>query len=151
MIEVRQAKLFEIPAMAKMDQDADTGKYILPYSLAKHREEFERPDAVYLSILDQQQLVGYFILVLEADETSVEFRRIVVAKKGAGIGQQAIPMMEDYCRNQLKRERLWLDVFDFNQRGQHLYQKLGYRKFDNGILDGKILHYYQKTLASRHS
>ena len=26
-------------------------------------------------------------------------------------------------------QRFWLSVFDFNERGQHIYRKLGYQEF----------------------
>ncbi len=130
-----------------MEEDAETLPNILPYSLQKHCKEYERADIVYLSIYTAVELAGFFILRLEPDPDSVEFRRIVIANKGMGIGQSAIPAMEDYCRDQLKRTRIWLDVFEFNRRGQHIYEKLGYRFFDSGELDGKKLLFYEKNLA----
>ena len=54
--------------------------------------------------------------------------------------------MEEYCRERLGRSRIWLDVFEFNQRGQHIYQKLGYRRFDQGEVEGKVLFFYDKLL-----
>ena len=88
------------------------------------------------------------ILALDSDLTSVEFRRIVVAAKGAGIGQAAIAAMEAYCVEALRRQRIWLDVFASNPRGLHIYQKLGYRRFDSGELDGRKLLYLQKTIGA---
>ena len=77
----------------------------------------------------------------------VEFRRIVVSCRGIGIGQAAIPAMEVYCREQLHCRRIWLDVFDSNPRGRHIYQKLGYRLFDTGELEGRKLLYMDKSLT----
>ena len=118
------------------------------YSLEEHQREYERVDIVYLSIYADSQLAGYFILALDSDLTSVEFRRIVVAAKGAGIGQAAIAAMEAYCVEALRRQRIWLDVFASNPRGLHIYQKLGYRRFDSGELDGRKLLYLQKTIGA---
>jgi RimJ/RimL family protein N-acetyltransferase len=44
------------------------------------------------------------------------------------------------------RRRIWLDVFEHNARGRHVYEKLGYRRFDSGELDGKPLLLYEKQL-----
>jgi RimJ/RimL family protein N-acetyltransferase len=101
-----------------------------PYSLERYRSEFAKPDIVYLSILNAGELARFFMLALDPDHTSVELRRIVIAQKGIGPGQDAILPMEDYCRERIGRSRIWLDVFDFNHRGQHVYQKLGYRRFN---------------------
>lgn len=148
MIELRATRIVELQLFFAMEQDADTHSYILPYSLQQHRQEFEREDIVYLSIYALDELAGFFILKLDSDHSSVEFRRVVIANKGQGIGQSAIRAMEDYCRYQLQRHRIWLDVFEFNQRGQHIYEKLGYRLFDSGDLDGKKLLFYQKNIST---
>ena len=148
MLEVHDSKIDELGAFAEMETAADTAEFILPYGLERHRREFERDDIRYLSIFDDDVLAGYFILVLEADGRSVEFRRIVVAAARRGIGQAAIRLMENYCREDLGRERIWLDVFEFNQRGRHIYEKLGYRFFDRGEVDGKPLLFYDKPIAA---
>lgn len=119
---------------------------ILPYSLARHEREFARKENIYLSILRDDRLTGFIILGLDEDGSSVEFRRIVVATRGGGTGQQAIFRMEEYCRDELRRYRVWLDVFADNLRGQHIYRKLGYRQFDKGDLGGRILLYFVKRL-----
>ena len=130
-----------------MDQERDTRDHITLYTLVEHRREFANADTIYLSICENSGLVGYFILALDADPGSIEFRRIVVSAKGAGLGQAAIPAMEAYCAEQLQRQRIWLDVFDSNSRGRHIYQKLGYRQFDSGVLDGRKLLYMEKELG----
>jgi RimJ/RimL family protein N-acetyltransferase len=58
----------------------------------------------------------------------------------------AITLMEDFCRLQLALTRVWLNVFEFNHRGIHVYEKLGYRYFKSTELDGKVLLYYEKDL-----
>jgi len=146
MIELRESIPADIPAIIEMEKDADTSGFILPYSPERHRSELAKPAVVYLSILNAGELAGFLILVLEADGRSVEFRRIVVAQKGIGLGQVAIQAMEDYCRERLARSRIWLDVFAFNQRGKHIYQKLGYRRFAKKIVGNKDLFCYDKTL-----
>lgn len=145
MIELRETQRHELPSFCNMDRDGDTRDHITVFSLQQHRREFARDDIVYLSIYAAADLAGYFILALEA-EASVEVRRIVVAKKGSGIGQAAIQAMENYCRDVLQCQRIWLDVFETNPRARHVYEKLGYRQFDTGELDGRKLLLMQKRL-----
>ncbi len=148
MIELRPTTATELPRLAEMETAPDTADYILAYDAAGHRAEFERDDIVYLSIYRQSRLTGFFILALDPDPDSVEFRRIVIAERGQGIAQAAIPLMENYCRDVLGRSRVWLDVFDFNRRGRHVYEKLGYRYFDRRDHDGKTLLFFDKSIAS---
>ena len=136
----------ELDIVCELELDADTLPYILPTSRARHETNMARDDMVYLSIYREDRFAGYFILVLEADGESVEFRRIVIAEKGAGTGREAIVRMEEYCRDRLGRSRIWLDVFDFNDRGMHLYPSLGYRYTGEQELDGNRLLFFEKSL-----
>jgi len=147
MIEISESRSNQLKQFCSMEQDADAAPNIAPYTHERHLAEYNRSDIVYLSIYDNHQLAGFFILALDPDNNSVEFRRIVVACKDRGTGQQAISQMETYCREHLKRNRVWLDVFDFNQRGQHVYAKLGYKFFDQKDFHGKTLLCYQKSIA----
>ncbi len=149
MIELRASRVEELQIFCSMERDADTRACILPYTLQQHRHQFERVEIAYLSIYVFDELAGFFILKLDSDHSSVEFRRVVIASKGLGIGQPAILAMEDYCRDQLRRNRIWLDVFEFNRRGKHIYEKLGYRLFDSRDHDGKKLLYYQKNITGQ--
>ena len=148
MSELRVAKPCELEVFCAMENDADTAEYILPASLEQHRQDFARDDIIYLAIYDGQELHGFIILALDPDGASVEFRRIVAAKKDRGTGQRAISGMEAYCRNRLKRDRVWLDVFDCNHRGRYVYSKLGYKLFDRQGHRGKQLLFYEKQIAA---
>lgn len=146
MIEIGESTPDQLAQFSHMELEADAAPNITPCSPEKHLEEFNREDIVYLTIYHRQEQSGFFILRLEPDNHSVEFRRIVVSSRDQGIGQQAITLMEDYCRDIFQRQRIWLDVFDYNERGRHVYEKLGYRQFETKELDGRTLLFYQKSL-----
>ena len=146
MLELQPLDRGELDIVCKLERDADTSPYILPTTRAQHEANMARDDFVYLSIYRDERFAGYFILVLEADARSVELRRIVIAEKGAGTGKQAMIRVEAWCREQLGRSRIWLDVFDFNDRGMHIYPGLGYRYTDSQELDDKRLLFFEKDL-----
>ena len=148
-VHVDRAERQDLPAFAAMEQALDARCFIVPYPLATHAATFDDPAIVYLRVCSSGEVVGFFILALEADGSSVEFRRIVVARKNAGIGQPAIAAMEEFCRRELQRERIWLDVFEHNARGRHIYEKLGYRRFDESRLDGNRLLLYEKKITEK--
>lgn len=147
MIEVRESKSDELMSFSEWDSNPDASEHITEFSLQQHQREFARSDIVYLSIYADGELAGYFILALQSEPGSIEFRRIVVATKNSGTGQAAIPEMEVYCRDRLDCQRIWLDVFDANPRGRHIYEKLGYPLFDTGELRGKKLLFLQKNVT----
>lgn len=133
--------------IAALEQREDTKRFIGTYSVAEHARNLLDRSMVYLRILDDGEIAGFFILVLDPDGTSVEFLRVVVAPERRGIGQPAVRAMERYCRVELGRQRIWLDVFEHNERGRHIYQKLGYQQFGRGSYQGQPLLLYQRTLT----
>ena len=146
MIELRVSKPNELSLFAAMEIADDTAEYIFGWDVERHLAEFQKQEVIYLSILSDDELAGFFILAIESDGESVEFRRIVVSNEKRGVGQAAIAAMEQYCRSKLKRRNIWLDVLEANDRGRHIYKKLGYQFFKNGNQDGKPLLFYQKVL-----
>ena len=146
MIKLRKSREDEISSFVEIENLNDTPDFIIPYSSEKHLTEIRKPNVVYLSIVSKDTMLGFIILATEDDSESVEFRRIVVASKGNGVGQSAIFEMERYCKDILKCNRIWLDVFEINKRGQHIYKKLGYKQFKTGEYNGKVLLCFSKKL-----
>jgi len=144
VINLRKSLEKDISSFIEMENSDGAAQYITPYSVQQHQQEMRQSDVIYLSILSNETLAGFIILATNADLVSVEFRRIVVASKGNGIGQLAIEAMEVYCTDVLFCNRIWLDVFESNKRGQHIYQKLGYRKFKSEPYGDNILLYMEK-------
>lgn len=143
-ITLRDTRAEELPAICEMEQ-GEARSFIIPYSPERHREEFGKPAVVYKSIYGGDQLIGFVMLALDPDGQSVEFRRIVVSEPGRGIGKRAIEMVRDLCRSELGRTRLWLDVFETNERARHVYEKSGYRRFGASAHEGRTLLLYETT------
>lgn len=45
---------------------------------------------------------------------------------GRGYGSDGIASLVDFGFGQLRLERIWLDVFDFNERARRVYERLGF-------------------------
>ena len=144
MVQLVESKQEELKQFCAWERAGDTKEYIIPYTLERHLKEFAKSEIIYLSILVDSKVVGFVILKLEDDPTSVEFRRIVVSEKGQGIGQAALREVDTYCFDKLNRKRIWLDVFSFNHRGIHIYEKQGYQRVGEANFEGKKLFLYEK-------
>ena len=130
-----------------MDSQPHARQFVIQTGMATHRENFDDPNITYLSIENGDgEFCGYFILVLEPDTGSIEFRRILVDHRMRGIGQAAIVEMERYCKSVIGVDRIWLDVFEDNEIGIHIYEKLGYRRFREEPAAGRKLYFYEKSL-----
>lgn len=136
----------DLAAFVALESDAEARQFVRGESLGEHRGNFVQPDLRYVRIETNEALVGFFLLALDADEHSVEFRRVVVGPRGQGIGQRAVTALDDYVRA-LGRKRIWLDVFDDNRRGIHVYEKLGYTHFGQELYAGRTLLKYEKWLG----
>lgn len=59
---------------------------------------------------------------------ALEFRRITINEKGLGFGREAIRLLKHLCFEKLGFHRLWLDVYDDNDRAIKLYESEGFIK-----------------------
>ena len=145
MVNIRESSETELESFLAMERQPHAKAFINSIDLLTHKRNFSKPDIVYLSIENNSgELAGYFILVSDSEKKEVEFRRIVIDHSQQGIGQIAISEMEIYCGDKLNAERIWLDVYEDNARGKHVYEKLGYKYFRDEIYHGRRLLFYQK-------
>lgn len=108
--------------------------FIFPNTKEEHFKLIGDPNIEHLLLKDKSNnLIGFVILagVLNQNK-SIEFRRIVIDKKGKGYGRRAIIEMKKYCFEELHCHRLWLDVLETNERARHLYLSEGF------IEEGKL-------------
>lgn len=147
MIYLRQSTSKELEIFDVMDRQDHARRFVIQTGLGQHQQYFDDPRITYLSIENSRgEFCGYFILVLETETGSVEFRRILIDQKKRGIGQAAIAEMENYCKNEFNVKRIWLDVFEDNKIGLHIYEKLGYERFGEEQVAGRTLYFYEKNL-----
>jgi predicted ester cyclase len=142
---LRETRREDLEGICEMEQ-GEARQFIIPYSLDRHQTEFARPDVVYKSILLDGKHIGYLILVLDADGQSVELRRIVMGTPGRGYGKKALSMVDAICRDELGRVRVWLDVFETNERARHVYESCGYHRFEKSEQEGRTLLLYEKAV-----
>jgi RimJ/RimL family protein N-acetyltransferase len=147
MVSLRESTFDEIGLFNDMDKQPHAREFVIQTGLETHRANFADENIVYLTIENHEgETAGYFILVIYPDRDEVEFRRILIDQDQTGIGQAAIGAMENYCRDTLGYRNIWLDVFEDNAKGRHIYQKLGYRRFKDEIYDNRLLLFYRKLL-----
>jgi len=110
-----------------MERHEANNDFVGQSTTLQHEEMIDGNHAEHLSIFDiKNELVG-FILLIHHPESVIEFKRIVIDKKGKGYGQFSIQKVKQYVFEKLNAKRLWLDVFDFNERAIHVYKKLGFK------------------------
>lgn len=89
----------------------------------------------FLIINPLGQIIGETVInEIDWDLRKANFRIAIFRSdmRGRGIGSWAIAKTRDFAFEQLKLHRLELDVFSFNPRAEHAYQKAGFRR--EGVL-----------------
>jgi diamine N-acetyltransferase len=142
---IRATKREELGRICEMER-GEARNFVIPYSLDRHQAEFAKPEVLYKSIWRSGQHIGFLILVLDSDARSIELRRIVVTEPGCGYGKKVVRMVDEICRNELGRVRVWLDVFETNERARHVYEQCGYHKFARTDHKGRNLLLYEKAV-----
>lgn len=147
MTSLRPAMRGELVIFDEMDRQDHARNFVTQTGIETHQKYYDDPNITYLSIENSRgELSGYFVLVVEPDTASVEFRRILIAQNQRGVGQVAIIKMENYCRKEFGVKWIWLDVYEDNAIGRHVYEKLGYQQFKEELEEGRKLLFYEKAL-----
>ena len=141
-ITLRDTACRELALIAEMEQ-GEAYSFVIPYSLPRHQDEFEKPAIVYKSIYRDDKIIGFVILALDPDGRSVEFRRIVVSVPGYGYGKRVVEMVRELSKTEFGRKRVWLDVFETNKRARHVYEQCGYQLWGKSEHEGRTLLLYE--------
>ena len=134
-IALRSVSLDEVDYIFELEARAENSRFVMPYTRERHLQAMASADEELLIVCDKNTnaLLGFVILAgLTNPDLSLEFRRMVIADKGKGLGRQTVNLVKDYCFRTLRFHRLWLDVYEDNERGIHIYQSEGFR------LEGKL-------------
>ena len=106
----------------------------MQWSRDRHAAALGDPDIAHRIAEDAaQNPVGFCIIAgLTNADSSIEFRRVVVVRKGAGYGRSIVRAVKDLAFRELHAHRLWLDVKAHNDRARALYKSEGFR--EEGLL-----------------
>lgn len=100
--------------------------FIHSWNEATHRANMHNPKYHYFIAEDVEQTsLGYAILI-EDEIGRIEWKRIIVARRGDGIGSAFMAAVLDYILTEGQAKTVWLDVYERNDRARHVYEKLGF-------------------------
>ncbi len=94
------------------------------------------------------EAVGYLMISgLASPHKEIEWRRIIIDKKGQGYGQETLYLLEAWSFDDLHFHRGWLDSKDYNARALHVYEKAGLKReglfretiLNNGVYENLVV------------
>lgn len=135
MIVLKTATESDIDFICACEAEEESARYIRPWPREWHVAALADSDCASLIIYTAHNLerVGMILLFgFASPDRSIELRRIVCARRGAGIGRAAIKSVKKMAFEQMSAHRLWLDVKSKNTRARHLYQSEGF--IEEGVM-----------------
>lgn len=126
-VRFRPTEEADLEYVLTLEADPDTAPYIAPWPVEDHRAAIADPAIAHwvLENTDRGTSVGFVILRSLGTE-SVELKRIAISDKGFGYGKDAMRLVKEAAFGDLGASRLWLDVYDFNERAQAVYEAEGF-------------------------
>lgn len=104
------------------------------------RRSMQSPEHyLFLIFSPEGDLIGESVInEFDWDARSANYRISIdsAEHRGHGLGSWAIRCAQEFAFNRLGLHRLGLDVFSFNPRAQHVYQKTGFHR--EGVLRDAI-------------
>jgi RimJ/RimL family protein N-acetyltransferase len=111
-----------------LESDPENTPFIAHWPRDRHKQAIDDPTEAHWIIesKDDAERVGYIIMQDVGAETGVRLRRIAIARKGAGLGTEAVQLVKDAAFKRIGAQRLWLDVQPHNTRAMHVYERCGF-------------------------
>ena len=140
LVYLRPAERDDIPLFVRWLSDARTTGFLgarSPIGLAMEERWFE-------DLLDHHGRDRWFFVICRLEDKrpvgSLDLREIGPTSGGAGLGivigdpadtsqgygSDALRVLLDFGFGELRLERMWLEVFEFNERARHVYERLGF-------------------------
>ena len=103
-----------------------TNIFVHSWDEATHRANILDPKHHYFIAEDAEQTsLGYAILI-EDGFGCMEWKRVIVARRGDGIGSAFMEAVLTHFTDIKKLRKIWLDVYERNDRARHVYENLGF-------------------------
>ena len=128
-LKILPTEITDLNEILTIESHPENVHWICPYTRERHVQVINRPDEHHFKVVKGDLIIGFIILAdTEKEDDSIEFRRIALTEKGKGIGRWILKWVKEWAFESKKAYRLWLDVFDDNQRAFHLYTSEGFKE-----------------------
>ena len=130
-LKLRRADLTDLNFIMELQHKPDNINFIVPFDEDFHTEIINSDNSQNMDVIVEEiatgAAVGYF-MVCELDNCSVEWRHVIIDKKGVGYGKEAFKLLMQWSFEVKKFHRGWLDCKPYNERALNLYESCGLKR-----------------------
>jgi len=127
-LRLRRAELADVDYIFELQYKPENSKFIVPhdrnFQTAVALSDGSEKMSVIIEEIETAQPVGYFLLS-GLDTHEVEWRHVIVDKKGVGYGRESFRLLMKWTFEVKKYHRAWLDCKDYNTVALNLYESSG--------------------------
>lgn len=119
-VEVRHTAKADVLRVSEIDAEC----FSMPWSVAAFELEVEKPEAITLVAVRENEIVGFINGVLVLDEMYISNIAVTSSKQSLGIGKMLLTALENEVGG--TASFITLEVRRTNFSAQELYKKMGY-------------------------
>ena len=125
---LRPAVSTDIPQIAALERISAFHNFVGQWSEERHLQMLASRDARYYVTSSPNGTIHAFALLrgIEEASRSIELKRLVVATPGQGLGRRIMHELMHIVFDEFHAHRMYLDVYEDNDRARHLYASLGF-------------------------
>lgn len=127
-VRLRPTTVADLDYVLSAEQSDENRVFVTSWPREQHGSALSDADLLHRIIENEDgETVGFMLLAgLAQPHRSIEFRRIVITRKGSGYGRAAVRALQELAFTDLRAHRLWLDVKEHNTRARSLYEREGF-------------------------
>ena len=121
--------LSDLDFVISVEQDPANRPFITPWDRTQHEGAVRFPDFRHFIVEAGAGYPSAGFVILQGcrnPHRSIELKRIVLMRKGQGIGRACLRLLAQMAFRDLGAHRFWLDVKARNERAQRLYRSEGF-------------------------
>ena len=128
-VRLRPTMLSDLDFVISVEQDPTNRPFITPWDRTQHEGAIRFPDFRHFIVEAGAGYPSAGFVILQGcrnPHRSIELKRIVLVRKGDGIGRACLRLLAQMAFRDLGAHRFWLDVKARNLRAQRLYLSEGF-------------------------
>ena len=125
---IAPAGIDDITEILIIEHDPYNSQFTWTGTYEDHKNEILDQNSELLTVtrIEDDEIIGYVIIDIDKESEWLEIRRTALSDKGKGYGREMFEAILKYAFTIGDFNKVWLECYDDNPVGMHLYPSLGF-------------------------